>query len=172
MSKVQPQIRRRLAYIAASILLIAIEAVAPVGAQEQARDPWVVVESVSTEKPFIAKILNREPVATERAAQTRLLRVTWSYPPAFNGFPSEMDLRRIARIEDLLSDALSEGVLSKLVMSETGDGGRLWLFYVGDNVDIEAAVRLVSLQQRTELVFSTVSDPAWNHLRDVRARVK
>jgi hypothetical protein len=172
MSKAQPRIRRRLALVVARIVCIAIQAVAPVAAQEQGRDPWVVVESASTDKQFIAKILNREPIAHELAAQTRLLRVTWSYPPAVNGFPSEMDLRRIARIEGLLVDALSEGVLSKLVMSETGNGGRVWLFYVGANVDIEAAVRYVSLQQRTELVFSTVSDPAWNHLRDIRARLK
>lgn len=172
MCNAHSKFRSGLGHAFVGFLLLAVEAVAPVGAQSQIRDPWVVVKSANTDTPVIAKILNREALAIEQAAHTRLLSVTWKYPPSVNRLPSEQDLGRIARIEDRLADALGEGTLSKLVMSETGDGERLWVFYVSDDVDIEAAVRRVGLQQRVELVFSAVSDPAWNHLRDVRARVK
>lgn len=172
MSDPSRKISRRLWNLSAGILLATVAAAAPANGQGQARDPWVVVESTSTERPFIAKILNRDPVSSERVAHTRLLRITWSYSPAANGLPREPDLRRIALLEDGLSEALGEGLRSKLVMSETGDGGRLWLFYVSDSINIEAAIRQVSQQLQAHLFFSTVNDPAWSHLRDVRARVK
>lgn len=143
-----------------------------VNAQGQAVNPWVVVESTNSQAPLVAKILDREPSSNEKAAQKRLLRVSWRYQPAARGLPDEKDLRKIARLEDDLSDALKEGKKSTLAISETGNGERYWLFYVGDDVEVKEAVRGVSLQQQTRLSFSTVDDSGWIHLRDFRARVK
>lgn len=142
-------------------------------AQPLAVEPWLIVEGETDGgKRVVGRILDREPGDDELRCMSRLLRVTVDYGGEDRGMLTETELEALRRLEDELCLALEEGQRSKLVMAEVGDGVRLWLIYVDDTVDVEAAMRTASSRSELMFTFSTVLDVGWaTHLRK-RAQVE
>lgn len=86
--------------------------------------------------------------------------------------PTETELEALRRLEDELCLALEEGQRSKLVTAEVGDGVRLWLIYVDDTVDIEAAMRKASSKSERVFMFSTLEDAGWTIHQGKRTQVE
>jgi hypothetical protein len=142
-------------------------------AQRLAVEPWLIVEGETDGgKRVVGRILDREPGDDELRCMSRLLRVTVDYGGEDRGMPTETELEALRRLEDELCLALEEGQRSKLVMAEVGDGVRLWLIYVDDTVDIEAAMRKASSKSERVFMFSTLEDAGWTIHQGKRTQVE
>ena len=103
---------------------------------------------------------------------TRLVRVTWRYGSTSDALPAEAQLRQMAALEDELSDALGEGDSAKLVLSETGGGTRLWMFYVINTVNVDEAIRKVGAKNQVVFEATTAVDRDWAEHQALRRQLK
>lgn len=99
-----------------------------------------------------------------------LIRVSWKYNAASDGFPDEIDAELMGRVNEALETTFQKNKAAYIVAIYTGEGRRDWLFYT-KSLPVFGKVfnkALADIEETVPFEIEASEDPEWDEYREMR----
>jgi hypothetical protein len=134
---------------------------------------WVAasLKLKNAEKLVLMQVRNEIPSDASPASYPTMVEIHWKFEPDAQGMPPE----RIATQQDRFQadlDPIQGDHLGYLMMIATGNGERIWVWYVADPKTFgDALNRLIPGHPFPVTVNVAASEPDWKRYRAMRERI-
>ena len=127
---------------------------------------WVVGQHEKDGYPMVVKTIETLPPEPVRKRLPWFMSITWFYDKdARSGLPPEEINDQMVLLESTI-DILEKRELCLQVFTKTGNGSKVMIYYVGNQVDFERAFAEVTAEQPSHpLEFDSFRDPDWSDLQ-------
>ncbi len=139
--------------------------------EEKHEESWIISEGETLDGlPNIIRLREDLPGESEMRRLKTLVLITWAYESEDGtGLPSEVNVEKMERLEDLMDEGLVEKGFGRLMTVYTGEGVKEWQLYTDD---IEAFIQQFNEMLKNEEVFpleiDVYEDEGWEGYRDYR----
>jgi Family of unknown function (DUF695) len=158
--------------VALSAALMATSLVA--GTPIPAKGPnlgWVVGSSNKNGQFVVVKVRNEIPPDVKPGQYPNVIEMHWKYSPDAQGMPVEKVVLQMTKLEAAV-DPIQGDHVGYLMMVVTGNGERMWVWYVADPKEFGAALnRLIPGHPFPISLNADGSEPDWKTYRAARGKI-